>query len=70
MIEVGELVKRKIKGKSDEDLVQQTGKYGIVIERQFEGHPSHMWLSVDWPQCKKVYIIAESLVEKAGMRWK
>ena len=70
MIEVGELVKRKIKGKSDEDLVQETGKYGIVIKRQFEGHPSHMCLSVYWPQCKKVYSIAESLVEKAGMRWK
>ena len=70
MIEVGELVKRKIKDKFDEDLVQKTGKYGIVVEKQYQGHPSHMCLTVFWPQCKKVYSIAESLVEKAGMRWK
>lgn len=62
-IRVGDLVKRRIRGPIDEDLVKEYGEYGIVVSRQMIGNPIHPCISVSWSKISRPSSISESYVE-------
>ena len=60
---VGDLVTRKIKGPIDKQLVDKTGKIGIIIEKNIKGDPAHACVNVFYGKSGKIYSIAERLIE-------
>ena len=62
-IRVGDLVKRRIRGPIDNDLVEEYGEYGIVVSRQMVGNPIHPCVSVSWSKIPRPCSISESYLE-------
>ena len=62
-VKIGDIVMRVIKSSIDRDLVEEYGKYGLVIHRQMIGNPIHPCVTVSWPKQSQPRSIAESYLE-------
>ena len=68
-MKVGDLVIRRLQNepgwkKAEAFNMRELLGFGLVLSKQMRGsHPAHPCLTVYYPKVKKIYDIAESLVE-------